>query len=340
MFRRTTPAPRRRHTSVCSPQTGQGCSIEFLEGRTLLSAPGLLAPCAPNDPYLYSAHAKVDGKTLQEWSAKWWQSVFAAPVYAADGVTLTNPEMVDGTAAKMGNSQEGHVGFLYGAFDGADHSRGTAAHPVNISAHTPLFMPVQNSEWSNPDTPSKESNYTTVPGNYTAAELAHFADVQTHATVHLSMSIDGHAIPEATLFTHRETAPIFSYNFPKTFNLAQVFFGEDISGRVSPAAADGYYLMLRPLSKGLHTIVFGGQSIDLSATPPQLGASGGTITYVINVLPDEHSEDDNGPKGDRDADEHAGSIAPSRETGHSNVASPSFVKDDGDILKRSGHDVF
>jgi hypothetical protein len=286
-------------------------------------------PAAPSDPYIYAPHAKVDGKTLEEWSAKWWQSVFAAPVFAADGTTLVNPQLVDGTAAQAVPSKGGHVDYLYGAFDGVNHTRGTTAQPVTVSADSPLFMPIQNSEWSNPDTPSKESGYTTVPGNYTASELAHFADVQTGATIHLNMTIDGHAIPEATLFTHRETAPIFSYDLPKTFNIDQVFFGENISGRVSPAAADGYYVMLRPLPPGLHTIVFGGQSVDLSATPPQLGASAGQITYIINVLPEEHSRGDEG---------HDTFIPPSGESSIG-TGSSSFAKRDADVLDRSGQGV-
>jgi hypothetical protein len=298
--------------------------IEPLETRLLLS--GVVAaakpspPAAPSDPYIYAPHAKVNGKTLQEWSARWWQSVFAAPVFAADGTTLVNPQLVDGdgTVAHAVSAKGGDVSFLYGAFDGQDHTRGTAAHPITIPEGSSIFMPIQNSEWSNPDTPSKESNYTTVPGNYTAAELAHFADVQTGATIHLNTQIDGHVIPEATLFAHRETAPIFSYRLPKANNIDQVFFGEDISGRVSPVAADGYYLMLRPLSPGLHTIVFGGQSVDLSATPPQLGASGGQITYVINVTRTHGHGDEGHGHGDGDAgrpDSHGDKKSPDDDGG-------------------------
>lgn len=303
--------------------------METLEGRALLSA-GVAAhagpaAAAPSDPYLYAPHAKVEGHTLEEWSAEWWQSVFAAPVYAADGQTLVNPQLVDGDAAVAGDAP-GKVAFLYGGFDGQDHVRGSVAHPIEVREGTSLFMPVQNSEWSNPDTPSKESGYTTVPGNYTAKELAHFADVQTGATIHLNARVDGHAIPETTLFAHRETAPIFSYRLPKQFNIDQVFFGEDISGRVSPVAADGYYMMLKPLSPGLHTIAFGGQSVDLSGTPPQLPASGGQVTYVINVV----------AKGKGHSDAEGGeAVAPACSTGASSAG-----RREEDVLERVRGGVF
>jgi hypothetical protein len=258
--------------------------VELLEGRWLLSGGSTshVDPALPSDPYVYAPHSKVEGLTQGEWAARWWQSVFASPVFAADGETVVNPQLVDDGARAA--ASKGNVSFLYGAFDGQDHHRGSAGNPINVPFNTPLFLPVQNSEWSNPDTPSKASNYTALPGDFSAAELAHFADVQTRATIHLSARIDDHMIPEATLFAHRETSPIFSYDLPEAFNIPQVFFGEDVSGRVYPAAADGYYLMLTPLSPGLHVIEFGGESVDLSATPPQLGASGGRITYVINVV--------------------------------------------------------
>jgi len=308
--------------------TGVRSVVESLERRVFLSA------AVADTPYLYAPHAKVEGRTLEEWSAAWWQSVFAAPVYAADGTTLLNPQLVDGdgTVAHAVPSGKGNVSFLYGGFDGQDHTRGTVDHPITIKAGTRLFMPIQNSEWSNPDTPSSESNYTQVPGNYTAAQLKHFADVQTGATIHLNATIDGHSIPEDVLFNHRETAPIFSYTLPATNNIDQVFFGEDISGRVSPVAADGYYMMLRPLSPGLHTIVFGGQSIDLSATPPQLGPSAGQITYVIKVLGDHGDDHDHdGNSGDQDSPPY----------GHdsNNHGASSDHKDD-DVFGRAHVNVF
>ena len=35
--------------------------------------------------------ATVEGRTLPEWSAQWWQSDFAIHVYAADCTTVIHP---------------------------------------------------------------------------------------------------------------------------------------------------------------------------------------------------------------------------------------------------------
>ena len=151
----------------------------------------------------------------------------------------------------------------------------------------------------------------------------------------------GSPLPESTLFAHRETAPIFSYNLPPKFNIDQVFFGETISGRVSPVAADGYYLMLRPLKPGLHTIVFGGQSVDLSATSPQLGASAGMVTYLINVLPEDHSHGDGGHHGGDNAGGHdAAFLSPSGPGSPDGDRASLFAKHDGGLFDDSAMKVF
>jgi hypothetical protein len=305
---------------------GARCIIEPLERRNLLSAPASAPLTSPsNDPYLFAAHAKVEGRTLEQWSAKWWQNVLGSPIYAADGTTYVNPSFVDGTAARVGSGGHGDVGFLYGSVFGGTVTRGSATQPLTVKPETLLYVPLENFEFSNPDTPSKASGYTAVPGDFTASELAKFTNIEAGAVTHLNLTIDGHSVAESTLFEHRETAPIFSYDLPAKFNLDQVFFNENISGHVTPAAADGFYAMLKPLSPGRHTISFGGAYSDLSATPPLLSGGSGEMTYYLNVLPEKQGHGDN-------AGEENGNFVP--PTTKSSGSGDSAKKNDSDILDR------
>jgi hypothetical protein len=74
----------------------------------------------------------------------------------------------------------------------------------------------------------------------------------------LHASIDGRQVSD--LFDHREKAPVFSYTYQLTDNMAAIlgYAGVDATGPIFPAVADGYYLMLRPLPPGQHVINFGG----------------------------------------------------------------------------------
>src|SRR6476646_7800356 len=90
-----------------------------------------------------SPHATVAGKTLQQWSAEWWQKTFSLPVYAADGKTITHPQFDapinpgDVVDAKHGLlSDDGNVFFLFGSFFGGDIDR-----TVTVPAGKPIFVP-------------------------------------------------------------------------------------------------------------------------------------------------------------------------------------------------------
>jgi hypothetical protein len=69
---------------------------------------------------------------------------------------------------------------------------------------------------------------------------------------------------------------------PATNNIFQFFFGANMPGSdwpnttVYPAASDGYWLMVEPLSPGKHTINFGGTT----QSGFQLD-----ITYELTVVP-------------------------------------------------------
>ena len=224
--------------------------------------------------------ATVEGRTLPEWSAQWWQSVFSIPVYAADGTTVIHPQFDAGLAegdtvdAPHGlPSPDGRVFFLYGSFFGGDLER-----TVTVPAGKHVFVPIVNTEWSNPDT-APPPDFVSPPGNYTQAELAAFAKTQGDSITGLSVSLDGQDIPEVLQNRH---AAQFEYTQPAERSITQTFFGIDAPGP-NESAADGYYLMFLPLSEGEHTLTFTGSSPDNTDTPPLLGAFDFTMTYHLNV---------------------------------------------------------
>jgi hypothetical protein len=230
---------------------------------------------------VYAPNSTVEGRTLGEWSAVWWQSVFATPVYAADGTTIIHPQFDAGLNAGdtldlnyAHSSPDGRVTFLYGSFFGGNLNR-----TVTVPAGKPIFVPIINSEWSNPDTAAKPA-FTTLPGNFTPEELADFAKAQADTITDASATLDGQ--PINNLLTHRETAEAFTYTQPAQHSITQTFFNETVPGPEA-SSADGIYIMLLPLSAGQHTLHFTASSPDNSGTPPLLGAFSADMTYTINV---------------------------------------------------------
>ncbi len=234
-------------------------SVEPLENRTLFAG-------GPTPEF--AAGSIVRGKTIGEWSGEWWAKVFSIPAPVNPMVT----EEVSHSAA----SNDGKVTFLFGSLFASTLNR-----TETIPTGTPVLVPLVPLEWSNADTPAAP-DYMTLPGNYTAAQLQQFATAQANLVDALTATLDGQPIDN--LFAHREASGVFSYVLPAEHNIIQDVFGGPSSGPQTPAVAEGYWLMLQPLSPGQHVLHFTSHSGE-APSPPLFGPFEGDVTYMLNVSP-------------------------------------------------------
>jgi hypothetical protein len=174
-------------------------------------------------------HTSVAGKTLEEWSAAWWQRATEIPV--------ADSPLFDETGAKAAAGDAGQVFFLFGKFTNNSAPSATpvtATRSATVKDNQYLFFPILNVIGA--DQPIETSR------TMNADSVASYTEL--HA------SIDGEAV--ANLFDHREISPVFTITLPAgdVFGAGPATFND--------AAADGMYLMVAPLSAGEHTINFGG----------------------------------------------------------------------------------
>jgi hypothetical protein len=187
----------------------------------VLSGVGSSATATRNlNPGIVPAEARPYGKTLGEWSAIWWNVGIEHPV-------------------------EGNPFFEGGAFELSSTVWGIAAplgegtFSTTVPAGKALFLPLVTIECS-----SLEPEESGFHGD-TEAEQAECAAFWTDHIVDLSFEIDG--VPIQNLEAYRVVSPQFSFVAPDP-NILGV-----PGGGAGTAVADGYYLMLPPLSKGVHT---------------------------------------------------------------------------------------
>ena len=189
---------------------------------------------------------------------------------------------------------------------------------------TPILVPILPIEFSNFDT-TTGNGAGTIPGNNTAAQLRAFAKqaalpaLGPGGALHLSVNGQSLSNPGA----YREIAPTFSYVLPAD-SLNNAAFGQsNLTGPVSPAEADGFLVMLKPLSPGHYVINAGG------VTPGgSLGPLNEDVTWTIDVLPKgqfEHQQGEHGHSGD------AGDLRRSDGDGHESSAK----RQDDDVLGRA-----
>jgi hypothetical protein len=186
----------------------------------------------------------ITGKTYGEWSAIWWQYVLS------DSVLDPNNPLLDttGQGCGVGQPNSSPVFFLVGAAGSGTVTR----NECTVPAGKVLFFPLVNGVDIH------------VPGDgLDTPELLRQDLLSLFGPItSLHASVDGAAVsnlnPQTTPFRacaggDPTCAPAFSVTLP-----GQNLFGVR-AGVYSPAVADGFYLMLAPLSAGAHTIQFGGK---------------------------------------------------------------------------------
>lgn len=182
-------------------------------------------------------YAEVQGKSYEEWSAKWWQWALAQP-------NDVNPIAdTDGSFAAEG--QSGKVWFLAGT-SWSENPEPTVRH-VTIPRDKAIFFPIVNTVWVTlPDLGDS-------PFSVAGAEQAARAAINTVADT-LECEVDGKALKITS--DYRVKSPVFKTYLPLD---AWGFTGYiDHAGWYRDCVSDGYWIMLEPLSRGRHTIHFRG----------------------------------------------------------------------------------
>jgi hypothetical protein len=274
------------HDGVRSRRAGSrrrrsGKGIEPLERRTLLSGVPEEASSPPNmagdefgwgweageggaqdgaGAHVFAPHSTVNGLTMGEWTARWWQWAASFPV--------DHTPTLDPTGELAGLGQQGPVFYLAGTtlFNSDPFVRN-----ITVPSGKKLFAPLLNLIWvqlpGDPPWPT---------GRAIMDEVLRPATTSTPGTVSLGATLDGQPIG-GDLFAHREVDPYvdgFSVTMP-----ANNIFGV-APGTYSPAGADGYWLMIGPLSVGQHQFKF-----QANNNSPLVGGTWSQdITYNIRVV--------------------------------------------------------
>lgn len=192
---------------------------------------------ASQNSLVFPITAHPYGKSYAEWSTLWWQHVL--------NFDCANNPLSDMTGANTGVDQSGPVFYLFGT------PGGTATRTATIPANKAVLFPLVNCYWQSPcSTPLGDEP---APGQtleeFLTAVCAFFMD----GAGNLSATLDG--VELTNLSSYRATSDLFTYT--GNIDLASCFDG-CINGLPQPAVADGYWLMLKPLSPGTHTLHFTG----------------------------------------------------------------------------------
>jgi hypothetical protein len=225
----------------------------------MMTAPPVLAGGGNADSRVFPVNSKPHGLSYGEWSARQWQWEFSLPLDA-------NP-LADTADCSAG--QSGSVWFLGGTFTLSNVGGvvvGKAVRTCTIPSGTALFFPLLDTECS-----TIEGNGTTEDELRDCAKM--FTDLVD--TSSLFLEIDGQ--PVTNLGDFRVQSPLFTFGPLPPNNILGA-----PAGSTSPSVSDGYFVMLKPLSVGRHTLHFGGMA---DFTPVGGPVFVQDITYHLTVVP-------------------------------------------------------
>ncbi|MDX8399117.1 MAG: hypothetical protein R8K20_02580, partial [Gallionellaceae bacterium] len=152
--------------------------------------------------------------------------------------------------------QQGNIWFLAGGFGSSKIQRSCV-----IPAGKYIFFPVVNMVYY----PRKENN------GYTCEQAKVNAAVNNDKALDLHVELDGIAVKNPKRFRARTE---------KCFNIFEKIPREYQPYNAYPSASDGYWIGLRPLQKGKHTLRFGGR---YNSTDSVYGRMVQDIEYEITV---------------------------------------------------------
>jgi hypothetical protein len=223
-----------------APGTDGGMEMSRYVRKLLLACALLALALTPtgatgqNAP-VYSPEDKPYGATYSEWAAAWWSLMLSLPA-------STNP-LLDDDGTFCANGQEGNVWFLAGVWDEPGEEE-PVTRSCTIPAGTALFVPVANaiSCWAPGEPPEERS----------LAFRRSVARSLIEDANDLFAIIDG--VPVSDIDRFYTESKVFKAFLPEGSLFSD--FGLD-GARLFPCVDAGYYLMVRPLPIGSHTIEFG-----------------------------------------------------------------------------------
>ena len=207
-------------------------------------------PTAPGDqsaidkaaglPAIVPAHARPHGKTYGKWSELWWQWMASAPA------TPEGNPVLDQTGDLIDYGQSGPVWFVASSVEPG------VVREASIPPGKSLFVCLaafETSSWEGYGDTEEELR----------AAAAEAVDLITVT----EFSIDGVAMPVGADFRVQSDG-MFSLTVPEE-NVFDWWGFPAPAGTYYPSVADGYYVMLAPLSRGDHTVVIAWTFLDLVA---------------------------------------------------------------------------
>jgi|CXWL01.1.fsa_nt_gi hypothetical protein len=232
-----------------------------------------------------NADTKIYGKTYGEWSAEWQKWAFAGPK-GSNVVEDQTGEFCDL------NQPNNNIWFLAGSFG----KTGAVVRDCTIPPNRALFYPIIERGWIDCPPPSTDAT------DYSDADVRKIVAILSggDGASLLASTLDGVPISSLQVPIVRTQSPKFTSILPGNNIMGNPGCSTDPdwnypAGTTGRQILEGYWIMLPPLSAGVHVLTLRGATAEwiLDANGANHGASQkwsfeNEVTYNLTVLKERH----------------------------------------------------
>jgi len=175
------------------------------------------------EEFMVAPEAQIEDKTIAAYPNLWWQWAYGVP-------KEINP-VRDLTGENCHQGQQGDVWFLAGGFGSS-----TIKRTCEVPFGKYIFFPVINMVY-----------YKSKMGELTCEQAKKYAALNNDTLIDINVELDElmASNPAHARFSSEQCFNIFARS-PMTAELYDAY----------PSATDGFWIMLKPLSKGAHSLKF------------------------------------------------------------------------------------
>lgn len=180
------------------------------------------------------------GKSITDWTADWWRHMYS---FGPDDYPILLSDADGPGVSQAGLNTTGPVIFLAGSFGQ------TVTRTITVPHGKALLFPLIN--FFNDYPCPEEFNFEPAPGQSLEEFLLSPAvPVFENMISNLSVTLDGNSLNNLTNYRH--TTGLFKF----TGNPELTALDPCVTGTEQDAVSDGYWIMLKPLGYGQHTLNF------------------------------------------------------------------------------------
>ena len=251
--------------------------LEFLPGTLflmlvlpLIAVPLISFAQSENEDLMYPVNSSINGTSFKDWTEKWWQWFVSIPKKHNHNMENALGDKYEPVECSFQQDPASPVFFV--PYVMKEKGQPAAEATCNVPEGKTVMLGIDNGWMDTGDPRTKGAD---------AKTLASYVQETNIYPTEFDITLDGKPIPLTNEEKYRVLTDPFNMTFPEVVSPEDAMWDEPPGTYM--AVADGWYLMLKPLSPGEHTLHYTTGYRDSRSDPTIPMGQGNKEPYIQDV---------------------------------------------------------